>query len=85
MTVVVEKWTERGDGLLSIEAAIWVERESQKGIVIGAGGRLLKQVGTEARRQLESFFNTKVMLRLWVGVRPGWRDDARAVAEVDPS
>jgi GTP-binding protein Era len=75
--VLVERWSERADGLLSIEATILVERESQKGIVIGREGRLLKQVGSAARVELERRLGTRVFLELWVRVRERWRDDER--------
>lgn len=80
--VVVDRWEERGDGLLEIDATILVEREGQKAIVIGKGGQLLKQVGIEARRDLERFFESRVMLRLWVKVRADWRDDERTLHEL---
>ncbi|HEX5314005.1 MAG TPA: GTPase Era [Gammaproteobacteria bacterium] len=67
---------------LDIEATIWVARESQKGIVIGAGGRMAKAIGTAARRRLEAEVGGKVMLRLWVRVRAGWDRDPGALAEL---
>lgn len=79
--VVIEDWSEE-DGMVSIDATILVERESQKGIVIGKGGNLLKTVGTEARRELEAILDTKVMLRLWVKVRRDWRNDERTLFEM---
>jgi len=72
--VVVERWDERDDGLLEIEASILVERESQKGIVIGSGGELLKRVGSAARLELESFLGRRVYLRLWASVKKDWRN-----------
>lgn len=80
--VVVERWTERGDGLLEIDAAVLVERDSQKKIVIGHGGELLKRVGTGARLELERFLERRVHLRLWVRVRRDWRDDDRFLREI---
>jgi len=80
--VVVERWTEREDGLLEIEATILVERDSQKKIVIGQGGELLKRVGTAARLELEHLLERKVHLRLWVRVRRAWRDDERLLREI---
>jgi GTP-binding protein Era len=56
-----------------------VERESQKGIVIGKGGRMLRDIGTLARRQIEAMSGRKVYLELKVKVLPGWRDDERAL------
>jgi GTP-binding protein Era len=72
--VVVERWDERDDGLLEIEASIIVERESQKGIVIGSGGELLKRVGSAARLELESFLGRRIYLRLWASVKKDWRN-----------
>jgi GTP-binding protein Era len=77
--VIVERWDEREDGLLEIEASVMVERDSQKKIVIGKEGLLLKRVGTEARAELESFLERRIMLRLWVRVREHWRDDERTL------
>ena len=66
---------------LYIRASIFVEQESQKGIVIGKGGAMLKRIGTEARRQLEAFFGIGVFLDLRVQVRRNWRKDERALRE----
>jgi GTP-binding protein Era len=77
--VMVERWHERQDGLLEIEAVVLVERESQKGIVIGKNGALLKRVGTAARRELEQFFGGRVFLRLWAAVKKDWRNDDRVL------
>jgi GTP-binding protein Era len=74
LAVEVDRWVDRDDGLVEIEATVLVERESHKAIVIGRGGQLLKQVGIEARADLEELLGTRVFLRLWVKVRPGWRD-----------
>jgi GTP-binding protein Era len=73
-TVVIEKFEEVGD-LRRIAAAIVVEREAHKGMVIGGGGERLKRIGTEARTELESLLGAKVFLELWVKVRSGWADD----------
>jgi len=77
--VIVERWDEREDGLLEIDASVLVERDSQKKIVIGKEGQLMKHVGTEARGELERFLDRRVMLRLWVRVREHWRDDERVL------
>ena len=82
MAVVVERWAVREDGLLEIDASILVDRESQKRIVIGRGGELLKRVGAAARGELEGFLDRRVMLRLWVRVRQDWRNDARFLREI---
>jgi GTP-binding protein Era len=73
--VVLESFQEE-EGLVRIQADILVEREGQKGILIGRGGAMLKTVGTEARHQIEEFLGTRVFLGLFVKVREGWREDA---------
>jgi GTPase len=73
--VEVDEIEERDDGLLVIEARIWAETESQKAILIGAGGRMVKAVGTEARREIEAALGRHVHLDLSVRVRKGWRRD----------
>jgi GTP-binding protein Era len=80
--VLVERWEERTDGLLEIHATILVDRESQKSIVIGRGGQLLKRVGSEAREELEAFLGRRIVLRLWAKVRRDWRDDAKTLHEL---
>jgi len=82
LAVLVRRWLERADGLVEIEAVIFVERDSQKGIVIGKGGELLKRVGTEARADIETTLGRKVFLALNVEVRPDWRNDPRALGEL---
>lgn len=77
-TVQVEQF-KRAKGKLRVEAVIWVEREGQKPILIGKQGARLKEVGTRARRALETFFGGSVYLGLWVKVREGWSDDAAAL------
>jgi len=62
-------------GLLEIEANIYCEKESHKGIIIGKGGAMLKRIGTLAREDMERFFDTKVVLRLWVKVKDDWRNN----------
>jgi GTP-binding protein Era len=66
---------------LYIRASIFVERDSQKGILIGKGGATLKRIGTTAREDLERFFGIKVFLELAVAVRRNWRTDDRALKE----
>ena len=80
--VVVDRWVERADGLVEIEATIFVERDSQKGIVIGKGGGILKEVGTEARADIEHLLERRVFLSLRVEVRPDWRNDPRVLGEL---
>lgn len=80
VAVVVEEMSERaGKDLIDIEAAIYVERDSQKGIIIGKGGSMLKEVGTRARRDIEALLGTKVNLKLWVGVEKDWRSRESAI------
>jgi GTP-binding protein Era len=80
--VIVERWVDRPDGLVEIQATILVDRDSQKQIVIGRGGQLLKQVGSEARGELEALLGRRLFLRLWVKVREDWRNDARTLTEL---
>jgi GTP-binding protein Era len=61
--------------LTRITAVIYVERDSQKGILIGKGGAMLKQIGTLARQDAEKLLGTKIFLQLWVKVTKGWRED----------
>ena len=76
VAVQIESFTEEGK-LARIAAIVYVEKESQKGIVIGKRGELLKAVGTEARIEMERLFGMKVFLELWVKVKEGWRQDER--------
>ena len=71
--VIVEKF-EESEKAIHIMAVIYVERDSQKGIIIGKGGSMLKRVGTEARKDIEKFFNKSVYLELFVKVEPNWRN-----------
>jgi GTPase len=73
--VAIDEVQEREDGLTLVRALVWVEAESQKGILIGSGGRMIKAVGTAARRELERELGTRVHLELSVRVRRGWRGD----------
>jgi len=73
-TVVIEKFEEEGN-LRRISAAIVVEREAHKGMIIGEGGERLKRIGSEARQELERLMDAKVFLEIWVKVRSGWADD----------
>jgi GTPase len=73
--VVIDSFVE-GDPLVRIEASILVERVSQKGILIGRGGAMLKSIGTAARREIESFLGSRVFLGLYVKARSGWREDS---------
>ena len=73
--VVVEEIERPREGLARVRALIWVESESQKGIVVGAGGRMIKAIGTAARRELERELGCQVHLDLSVRVRRDWRAD----------
>jgi GTPase len=75
--VIVDDLVRERDDLTRVRALVWVETESQKGIVIGTGGRMVKSIGTAARRELERELDTKVHLDLSVRVRRGWRADER--------
>ena len=66
-------------GLLRIHATVYVEREGQKGILVGRGGEMIKRIGMDARRDLERAFGKRVYLELDVKVKPGWREDAREI------
>jgi GTP-binding protein Era len=82
--VVVDQFDEpeRPGGLLRVYCTILVETESQKPIVIGRAGSMIKKIGTEARKDLEAFFNCKVYLDLRVKVKPDWRDDERVLDDL---
>jgi GTPase len=73
--VEVDELEEREDGLLVVRARVWAETESQKGILVGAGGRMVKAIGTSARREIERLLGRRVHLDLQVRVRKGWRRD----------
>ena len=74
IAVDIERFSERDDAdILDIDASIYCERQSHKGIVIGKGGQTLKKIGTMARHDLENFFEIKVNLKLWVKVKENWR------------
>ncbi len=78
--VTVEAFKPSADGRrVSIAATIHLERDSQKGIVIGKGGAMLKRIGTEARREIEKMVGAKVFLKLFVRVQKNWRKDAKAI------
>jgi len=68
--------------VIRILAIIWVERDNQKGILVGKGGQALKEASTEARKQLEGFFQQKVYLRLWVKVKKSWSSDQSSLAQL---
>jgi GTP-binding protein Era len=81
IAVEVERLTEE-EGVLTVDAAIWVDREGQKPIVIGARGERLKRVGRAARLALNGMLGRRLHLNLWVKVRENWADNARALREL---
>jgi GTP-binding protein Era len=81
--VSVESVKHREDkDIVDVAATIICERNTHKGIIIGHGGKMLKKIGTEARKDLEMLFGTKVFLELWVKVEEGWRDSLRVMREL---
>jgi GTP-binding protein Era len=81
VAVEVVQWNERDDGLISILCNIYVERDGQKGIIIGKHGTMLKSVGSAARSDIEQLLNAKIFLDLWVKVKRNWRNDKRMLKE----
>jgi GTP-binding protein Era len=75
VAVLVERMSTRENGLVDIYAVLFVERESQKGVLIGKNGAMLKQIGTRSRQEIESLLGTRVNLQLRVKVREGWRNN----------
>lgn len=82
IAVIIEQMKTREDGIVDIAAAIFVERDSQKGIVIGKKGALLKQVGEQARHDIERLLGSKIFLQLWVKVQKDWRNRERLLKEL---
>jgi GTP-binding protein Era len=80
VAVVVEQVKGReGRELTDVEATIYIERDSQKGIIIGRGGAMLKKIGEQARPEIEMLLGTQVFLKLWVKVRADWQRDDEAL------
>jgi GTP-binding protein Era len=79
VAVVVEEMQARTNQTLYLSAVIYVERESQKGILIGKKGQMLKEIGQLARLELEALFGNKIFLELWVKVKKEWRDNENAL------
>ena len=82
IAVDVEEMKDRGNDKVYIRATVYVERESQKGIVIGKKGALLKEIGALARRDIETMLGSKVYLDLWVKVKKDWRDRSNVLREL---
>ena len=70
----ITKFSERDSGVIDIDATIYCEKASHKGIIIGKNGSMLKKISTEAREDCERFMGTKVFLQTWVKVKENWRD-----------
>ena len=81
VTVEIEQF-KREKGILRINALIWVERKSQKAIVIGKGGSKLKEIGQQARLDMEKLFDSKIYLECWVKVKEGWSDNERILSSL---
>jgi len=80
--VAIEQWEEPRANLTHIAATIYVERESQKGILIGAGGVMLKKIGQAARAEIEEWVGHQVYLELWVKVWSKWRERESSLREL---
>jgi GTP-binding protein Era len=78
LTVEIERYEET-PAITRIYAIVWVERDTQKNIVIGKQGALLKSIGTDARQDIEVLIDNKVYLQLWVKVKKGWANNERAL------
>lgn len=81
LTVTIEAFEESKD-LIKLSAIIWVERDGQKAIVIGKNGSMLKKISSEARLDMEAYFEKKVYLQTWVKVKTNWSDDERALHQL---
>jgi GTP-binding protein Era len=79
--VEVERFEDNGR-VIEIDAAIWVSRDSQKGIIIGSKGETLKRIGSSARISIENFLERKVMLKLWVRVEENWENSPRHLQQL---
>ena len=81
--VEINEFKERSEQLVFIDAVIYVEKSSQKKIVIGAGGKLIKKIGSAARTDIEDFLGKKVFLNLWVKEREGWKKDGQFLSRLE--
>ena len=77
--VEITRFAEREDEVVEVEATIYCEKNSHKGIIIGKGGGMLKKASTQARQDMEKFMGTKVFLKTWVKVKENWRDNPAAI------
>ncbi|AHF97408.1 GTPase Era [Desulfurella acetivorans A63] len=81
VAVVIDEFKERSENLTYIKAIIYTEKDSQKAIVIGQNGSMLKKIGSSARKKIEDFLGTKVYLDLWVKVKKGWTKNEKLIKE----
>ena len=77
VAVEVQEWKEKENGIVTVRAVIYVEREGQKGIIIGKKGDMVKTIGSQARLDIEKLTGARVFLELWIKVKKGWRDNAK--------
>jgi GTP-binding protein Era len=77
--VEITRFVERDDEVIEVEATIFCEKKSHKGIIIGKNGEMLKKISTDARHDIERFMGTKVFLQTWVKVKENWRDNANYI------
>jgi GTP-binding protein Era len=77
--VVIDDFIEREDGIAEVHATFIVERDSQKGIIIGKNGQMMKDIGQKAREDMENLLQKKVFLKLWVKTMDSWKDDSRSL------
>ena len=77
VAVIVDQFKERSEDLTYINATLFVERDTQKAIVLGQGGKMIRQIGRDARREIEDLLGSRVYMELWVKVRKKWRRDER--------
>jgi GTP-binding protein Era len=81
VAVVVEDMYEQNNGVIQIDATIYAEKDSQKKILIGEGGSMLKNIGRQARQEIEKRLGAKLFLKLFIKVKANWRDQKRAIKE----
>ena len=77
--VEITQFSEREDGIIDLDATIYCEKASHKGIIIGKGGAMLKKISSQARADIEAFMGTKVFLQTWVKVKENWRDNVNLI------
>ena len=82
IAVEIERMKRRDNGTYEILAAIYCEKQSHKGIIIGKGGAKLKQIGQQARADIEKFLDSKVYLELWVRVKEDWRNKENFITDI---